>query len=283
MAAPHLATDRVVDGPTPKHAQLREILRRTIERELPPGSPIPSERELAERYRVSRLTVRSAIGKLVEEGLLTRARGKGTFTAARRMDLQLYLMSFTGDMRRRGLVPTTEVLEGTVEIPPPPNANALGLADGQAAYRLARLRRADGVPLAVERGWYHAGQLPGLLDLDLTQSLYEQIARHHNVRFDHARQTVWAEAADRETARLLNIRAGDPLLVFRRISTTRGEPVEDITSWYRGDRYQVTMQLDPTIPAERPEDPHGASAAQERSRSRTDRVRVPRIDTGGMP
>jgi GntR family transcriptional regulator len=250
MAASEVAADRVVDGPTPKHAQLREILRRAIERELPPGAPIPSERELAERYGVSRLTVRSAIGKLAEEGLLTRARGKGTFTAARRMELQLYLMSFTGDMKRRGLVPTTEVLERAVEIPPLINANALGLAQGQPAYRLARLRRADGVPLAVERGWYHPGALPGLLEKDLSQSLYEQIARHYDVRFDHARQTVWAEAADRETARLLGIRAGDPLLVFRRISTTRGEPAEDITSWYRGDRYQVTMQLDPTLPAE---------------------------------
>jgi GntR family transcriptional regulator len=240
----------VVNGPTPKHAQLREILRRSIERELPPGSPIPSERELAERYRVSRLTVRSAIGKLVEEGLLTRVRGKGTFTAARRMELQLYLMSFTGDMRQRGLVPTTEVLDRAVEVPPPPHAGALRLDRGRAAYRLARLRRADGVPLAVERGWYHPGHVPGLLELDLSQSLYEQVARHYDLRFDRARQTVWAEAADRETARLLGIRAGDPLLVFRRISTTRGTPVEDNTSWYRGDRYQVSMQLDPGIPAE---------------------------------
>ncbi|GHF38682.1 GntR family transcriptional regulator [Amycolatopsis bartoniae] len=250
MGTLEVAADRVVDGPTPKHAQLREILRRAIEQELPPGSPIPSERELAERYGVSRLTVRSAIGKLVEEGLLTRARGKGTFTAARRMELQLYLMSFTVDMRRRGLVPTTDVLDRAVDVPPVPTANALGLGAGRAAYRLSRLRRADGVPLALERGWYHPGPVPGLLDLDLSQSLYELLARHYDLRFDQARQTVWSEAADRETAKLLGIRTGDPLLVFRRISTTKGEPVEDITSWYRGDRYQVTMDLDPTLPAE---------------------------------
>lgn len=76
--------DHVVDGPVPKHAQLREILRRVIERKLPPGSRIPSERELAGRYRVSRVTVRAAIGRLADEGLLTRVRGKGTFTAAQR-------------------------------------------------------------------------------------------------------------------------------------------------------------------------------------------------------
>ncbi|WAL63114.1 GntR family transcriptional regulator [Amycolatopsis cynarae] len=245
-----MTTGKVVDGPVPKHAQLREILRRAIERELPPGSPIPSERELAQRYRVSRLTVRSAIGKLVDEGVLTRVRGKGTFTVSPRMDLQLYLMSFTGDMRRRGLVPSTDVLHRGEEVPPPSTARALALAPDRPAYRLVRLRRADGIPLALERGWYHPGHLPGLLDLDLTGSLYELLAHHHDLRFDDARQTVWAEAADRDTARLLGIRTGDPLLVFRRISTTRGAPVEDITSWYRGDRYQVTVQLDRKVPAE---------------------------------
>ncbi|WP_158892146.1 GntR family transcriptional regulator [Amycolatopsis anabasis] len=240
--------DRVVEGPTPKHAQLREILRRMVERELPPGSPIPSERELAERYRVSRLTVRSAIGKLVEEGLLSRVRGKGTFTANRRMELQIYLMSFTDDMRRRGLVPSTEVLGCTTEIPPTPSATALGLGERQPAHRLMRLRRADGVPLAVERGWYHPGRVPGLPDLDLTQSLYAQLAQQYDIRLDHAWQTVWAESADRETARLLGIRPGSPLLVFRRVSRCKGEPVEDMTSWYRGDHYQVTMQLDRNTP-----------------------------------
>ncbi|HET6504653.1 MAG TPA: GntR family transcriptional regulator [Amycolatopsis sp.] len=250
MAPGHAVPDRVIEGPTPKHAQLREILRHTIERELPPGSPIPSERDLAQRYRVSRLTVRSAIGKLVEEGLLTRVRGKGTFTAARRMELELYLMSFTADMRRRGLAPATRVLHSATENPPPSTVKALGLGDGEAAYRLVRLRLADGVPLAVERGWYHPARVPGLLGRDLGDSLYEQLAQHYDIRFAHARQIVWAEAADRETARLLGIRAGDPLLVFRRLASHRGRPVEDMTSWYRGDRYQVTTQLDRGVPTE---------------------------------
>jgi GntR family transcriptional regulator len=248
-AAAHVPPpDRVVNGPTPKHAQLREILRRTVERELPPGAPIPSERELAQRYGVSRLTVRSAIGKLVEEGLLARVRGKGTFTAARRMELQLYLMSITDDMRRRGLTPTTEVVSAATEDPPTASAHALGLAEGASAHHLVRLRHADGVPLAVERGWYHAGRAPGLLELDLTQSIYAQLAETYGVRPDQAWQTVWAEGADRETARLLGMRAGSPLLVFRRVSSANGDPIEDITSWYRGDHYQVTMQLDRNTP-----------------------------------
>jgi GntR family transcriptional regulator len=253
--ATHVPADRVVEGPTPKHAQLREILRRTVESELPPGAAIPSERELADRYRVSRLTVRSAIGKLVEEGLLSRVRGKGTFTAGERMELRVHLASFTDDMRRRGRVPSTEVLGTATVVPPGPSAAALGLAEGEVAHRLRRLRRADGVPLAVEHGWYHAGRLPGLLDLDLTRSLYTLLGEVYRVRPDHARQTVWAESADRETAKLLGVRPGGPLLVFRRVSSSHGEPVEGMTSWYRGDQYQVTMQLDRNVPDAGP-DPH---------------------------
>jgi GntR family transcriptional regulator len=248
VVQPVIEPVRIVDGPRPKHVQLREILRKLIENELPPGSAIPSERELAERYGVSRLTVRSAVARLVTDGLLVTVRGKGTYTMQRRMELQLYLMSFTSDMRRRGLAPSTEVLGTAESIPPPGTAAALRLTPGATAFRLFRLRRADGTPLAVERGWYHRGHVPGLLDLDLTDSLYTQLAERHGVVFDHATQTVWAEGADRETARLLGVRTGTPLLVFRRISSRNGSPVEDMTSWYRGDHYQVTMQLDRTVP-----------------------------------
>lgn len=240
--------DRIVEGPQPKHAQLREILRRMAEEELPPGAAIPSERELAERFGVSRLTVREAVGQLVAEGVLTRVRGRGTFIARQRLDQQPYLMSFTDDMRRRGLNPTTEPLRHGEEVPPSATAAALGLAPGAPAYRVQRLRRADGAPLAVERGWFNPRMVPGLLDADLTGSLYALLAEKYRVHLDDGRQTVWAEAADEETARLLGVPAGSPLLVFRRVSSAKGQPVEEMTSWYRGDLYQVTMQLDRNVP-----------------------------------
>ncbi|MCI2420178.1 GntR family transcriptional regulator [Saccharopolyspora sp. K220] len=228
----------------PKHAQLREILRGLANSELLPGSPVPSERDLALRYGVSRLTVREAVGQLVAEGLLVRVRGKGTFTTRPRVDSQLHLASFTEDMRRRGMRPETEVLEAAEAIPPPRTAEALGIDPDQRAYWLYRLRKADGAPMAVERGWYHSGMLPRLLDHDLTASLYTLLARRYDVQLESGTQTVLAEGADAETARLLGVRTGSPVLVFRRIATAQGQPVEDMTSWYRGDLYQVTMQLD---------------------------------------
>ncbi|MFJ6675632.1 GntR family transcriptional regulator [Actinosynnema sp. NPDC091369] len=247
-----MSRNQIVDGPKPKHAQLRDILRRMAEQELPPGSPIPSERDLAQQYGVSRITVRAAVGQLVAEGLLTRAKGRGTFTARRRMDVQLYLESFTDDMRRRGMIPATEVVVCREETPSPEAAAALGLLPPEPACRLVRVRLADGVPLAVERGWYNPRVVPDLDQHDLTASLYTLIADTYGVQLDHAAQTVWAEGADPETAKLLGVRTGSSLLVFRRVSSSRGRPVEDMTSWYRGDLYQVTMQLDRTDPESGP-------------------------------
>ena len=250
---------RIVDGPKPKHAQLRDILRRLAEQELQPGSPIPSEWDLADRYQVSRITVRAAVGQLVAEGLLTRAKGRGTFTARRRLDVQLYLESFTDDMRKRGMTPATEVLSLDEAVPPEAAASALDLPARERAYQLVRLRRADGIPLAVERGWYNPRIVPELRRHDLSTSLYTLIADTYGVQLDHAKQTVWAESADTDTAKLLGVRKGSSLLVFRRVASSLGRPVEDMTSWYRGDLYQVTMQLDRTVPDSGPHSAKGGT------------------------
>jgi GntR family transcriptional regulator len=236
---PHLQ-----QGPQPKHSQLREILRRRVQSELPAGAPIPSERELADCYGVSRLTVRAAIGKLVDEGLLARVPGKGTFTVGKRVEAQLYFESFTEELSRRGHRTTTEVLAAEARPIDPSSAAALGLAAQESAFYLSRLRRADDVALAVESGWYNPHRVPGLPDFDLTGSVYAQLAERCGVVLDHASQTISAEEADAATAHLLEIPAGAPLLVLRRVSSAAGVPVEDMTSAYRGDLYRLSMQMD---------------------------------------
>jgi len=247
--APRGTTDApagaLVDGPMPKHAQLREILRDLATRQLAPGTALPSERELTARYGVSRLTVREAIGQLVSEGVLYRVRGKGTFTTLPRVDSRLHLASFTEDMHRRGMRPETSLLGHAELAPPAETAQALRLAPRTTAYWIFRLRKADGVPMAVERGWYHPAAAPRLLEQDLTGSLYALLDQRYGARPEHATQTVLAEGADAETAGLLGVRPGSPLLVFHRITSSRGRPVEAMTSWYRGDAYQVTMPLRP--------------------------------------
>ena len=150
----------VVDGPVPKHRQLREILLALVDGELTPDSPIPSERELVSRFGISRATVREAVGRLVSEGRLYRVRGKGTFVAAPRVESLLHLASFTEDMRRRGHKPSTVVLGADESVPPPPARAALGLDVTDRAYRIERLRSADGSPMAHEVSCYRRGRYP---------------------------------------------------------------------------------------------------------------------------
>jgi len=234
------------DGPRPKHVQLSDVLAEVATRDLGPGAAIPSERDLMATYDVSRATVRKAIDSLVAGGLLHRIHGKGTFVARPRVESHLHLASFSDDMRRRGLVPSTRMMRVDEERPPAEVAKALRLRPDGTAWRIDRVRLADGQPMAIEQGWYPRALLPDLDTEDLTGSLYTLFASRYGLVIDAAEQTLWGEAAEGATARRLDAPVHTPLLVFRRVSSAAGRPVEYVVSRYRGDRYQVHMSLGAT-------------------------------------
>lgn len=234
------AATPLAEGPQPKHQQLREVLVGIAV----PGRPIPSERELMGRYQVSRATVRKAIDGLVADGLLQRTQGLGTFAVRPRLETNLHLASFSQDMRRRGLSPATRIVSIGLEQPPAPAIDWLGLADHEPAWRLVRVRLADGVPIAHEDGWYPSALLPDLDRRPLADaSLYQLLGQDYGLWIDNAEQTVWTEPATPELATRLAADEGSPLLVFQRLSSASGVPVEYVVSHYRGDRYQVHMTL----------------------------------------
>lgn len=234
------------DGPRPKHVQLSDLLADLAARELGPDAAIPSERDLMATYDVSRATVRRAIESLVADGLLHRIQGKGTFVARPRVESRLHLASFSQDMSSRGLAPSTRLMRVDEERPPPEAARALRLGPRDVAWRIDRIRLADETPMAIEQGWYPRSALPGLDTEDLTGSLYTLFATRYDLVIDAAEQTLWGESAEGVTARRLEAPAHTPLLVFRRVSSAAGQPVEYVVSRYRGDRYQLHMTLGAT-------------------------------------
>jgi GntR family transcriptional regulator len=233
----------ITEGPRPKHAQLRDLLADLAAHELGPEAAIPSERELMTTYEVSRATVRKAIESLIADGLLTRIHGKGTFVATPRLESRLHLASFSQDMRRRGLEPSTRLLSVELDEAPAEVAKALSLSSDALTWRVDRVRLADGEPIALENGWYPRDALPGLDRQDLGGSLYELLSDVFGLTIDHAEQTLWGESADASTARRLDAPVNTPLLVFRRVSYAAGIPLEYVVSRYRGDRYQLHMSL----------------------------------------
>ena len=167
-----------------------------------------------------------------------------------RVQSHLHLASFTQDMRRRGKTPSTRVVRvGPVE-PPPDVAAWFGLGPGRPAWWVERVRLAAGEPMAFEAGWYSPTLLPGLDRHDLARSLYELFAQEYGVVVDTAEQTVHAEVADPTLAHHLDVETGDPLLAFERRSRCAGAPLERVTSHYRGDRYELHISLDSTMPEE---------------------------------
>ena len=139
----------------PKHLQLKDLLGRMISDGLEPGSPIPSERDLAEQHGLSRMTVRQAINALVADGRLERRLGRGTFVAQPKMDVQIRLVGFTEDMRRRGMTASSRTLSFERIHASSALAGHLEVESGEPVVRLVRLRYADGIPMAIERTHLH--------------------------------------------------------------------------------------------------------------------------------
>lgn len=229
----------------PKYRKLQATLTELIASRLSPGDAIPSERELMVRFEVSRTTVRTAITELVNDGVLQRRHGKGTFVAEQRVTSRLHLASFSEDMDRRGLRAASSVLRAE-EVPADTVvAEALGVALGASCARIERLRFAGGRPMAHEIAHYALHRLPGLLDEDLTGSIYGILRDRYRLPPDDGEQLLWSEPASEPRTRLLEVAAGSPLLAFQRSTYSRRSPIEYTTSWYRGDRYLLTMRLGP--------------------------------------
>jgi GntR family transcriptional regulator len=235
----------------PKYSQLREILLDVIDAELAYDALIPSERELVDRYGLSRMTVRQAINHLVAEGRLYRIAGKGTFVARPKAEMPLRLTSFTEDMLARGQRPGSRDLQRRVGAASGQVAKRLGLSPGDPVHMMVRLRTADEVPMAVERSYIPVLVAPGLDDVTLTDhSLYAILEEHFGIELDHGEQTIEAGIVDPDDAVLLELRPGSAVLLVERRAFAEGRPVELTVSAYRGDRYQLYVGLDaPRLPA----------------------------------
>jgi GntR family transcriptional regulator len=130
------------NSPVPRYYQLKEIMRAKVrDKEWQPGDLIPSERELSEQYKISRMTARQAITELVNEGLFYREQGKGTFVSRHKITQQLIrLTGFTEDIRARGQRPGTKVLSAEMCPADEETAERLRSQPGQLIMRLQRLR-----------------------------------------------------------------------------------------------------------------------------------------------
>ena len=235
------------DAPDPLYTQLQDSLRADITAgRYRPHDRLPSERELALRFNVSRMTVRQALLELAREGTIYTRMGKGTFIAEPKIDQQLRaLTGFTQDVSTRGSRPSSSVLEARVIPATAEVSAALQIMPGAEAILLSRLRFSDGVPLAVETAYLPFVLVPNLLAHDFAvESLYNVLENEYGLKLVQAEQTIESALASSRELELLKLSPPSAVLKMRRLTrTAEGVPVEFVLSVYRGDRYKFHSTL----------------------------------------
>ena len=231
----------------PLHQQLYDFLRGKIRSgEWKEGQMIPAEPELVNQYGVSRIVIRQVLNRLVNEGLIFRQQGRGSFVAERRLEEGLSrIISFTEDMRQRGLIPKTRILFNGLVPAPEDIAEHLGIQSGDELAHLRRLRLANDEPMSIEEAYLVHHYFPGILNEDYELvPLRETLQQKYGVRIIRARQVIRAVQATAEQARLLTTQGKSPLLLIERVSfSEQDQPVEFLRIYYRGDRYSLYNDL----------------------------------------
>ena len=227
-----------------KQSETRERVLDLIER-LGVGEAIPSERQLSTELGVSRLTVRAALDDLVREGFLERRHGAGTFVSEPKIAQELTMTSFTEDMQRRGMVPSSK----TLELKTVPAGARLGrllhVSPSEQIVVVTRLRYADRETMAIETLHVAEALVPGLTAKDLEQhSFYELLEERFGIVVVGGSQAIEPTVTNEDESAALGVPLHSPAFLFER--TTRaadGGIVEYVRSIYRGDRYRLVSDL----------------------------------------
>jgi len=229
-------------GSQPLYQQLQRALREAIEhRLLGPDDALPAERQIAAELAVSRITVRKAIDELVDDGLLIRKQGSGTFVSNRVEKNFAKLTSFSEDMRARGREPRSVWMNRAAGTVTPEESLTLRSSPGTPVFRFHRIRYADDAPMAIEYATVIASCLTSLDEVE--SSLYEALERTGN-RPVRALQRLRAVLLTADQAKLLKAQEGDAGLLVARVGYLKdGRAVEYSQSFYRGDIYDFVAEL----------------------------------------
>ncbi|HEY4662040.1 MAG TPA: GntR family transcriptional regulator [Candidatus Humimicrobiaceae bacterium] len=235
-------------SPLPYYFQLKELLIEEIKKgRLKPGQQIPSEFKLCEQFKVSRTVVRQAISSLVQNGYLSRAKGRGTFVTKPKITENLFqnLSGSYEDMLSRGIKLVTRVLEQTKWDADGEILEWLKLEQGEPVIKIKRLRFISSEPIALVTTYIPYKLCAPLLEENLTnQSLYNVLEEKYALRIAHGRRSLEAVSADKKTSALLGVKKGAPLMRLNSISYLEdGRPIEYFSALHRGDRSKFVVSL----------------------------------------
>ena len=232
-------------SPQAKYLDIADHLRDLVA-ESEPGDVLPSDAELCRDFDVSRMTARQAVQLLVNEDLVERSRGKGTFVASRRVPRALGSpLSFTESMRQRGLKASSRAIDSRVTPANGDEARALGIETGEAVYVIERVRFADGVPMAIERAALPTG-VAAMVNTDLTSGSLHESFQEVGLDPAKAHADVSARLATEWEQEQLDMTPVSVVLAEERtIFDQDDRPLEHTVTLYAADRYSFSAILLP--------------------------------------
>jgi GntR family transcriptional regulator len=229
----------------PLYHQLQAVLKAEIDsRKWQPDEQLPNEAKLAERFGVSKITVRQALQELADLGYIRREHGRGTFVARRKFDEgPRELTSFTEEMRRHDLAARSRILSQGIVEAEARVADALRVELSSQVYVLKRVRLAGGEPMSVQTAHIPGSLVPGL-EVGEEGSLYEVLQTRYHLYAARARETYFAALAQSPEAELLGVAVGSPVFQVERVTMLPNEkPFEFVQSAVRGDLYKIVLDL----------------------------------------
>lgn len=231
---------------SPYYLQIREkIFEKIVSGEYKAGDKLPSEDALASAYGVSRITVNKALSELLNQGLLTRSQGHGTFVSKLRKEGKSSdILGLFTSMERKGFRISSQVLEQKMITPPKSVAQEMKVPVSRELFYLKRLRRVNGLPIVLQSTYIALGIAGELLKEDFsTQSLYQTLRSKYDCIITRAVDRVEALIPDGEVCRMLELPAETPALSTRRLSSDQnGVLVECTSSIYRSDQYELEIE-----------------------------------------
>jgi GntR family transcriptional regulator len=243
------------DNALPLYLQLKNIITTQIKNgTFQPGEKLPSERELCERYKVSRITVRQALGALDNEGYILRSHGKGTFVAYGKVEQELFSITpFQNSILSKGLNPTTKYLEANIIANTYQLSKTLNVPLSESLIELTLLGLGDNLPMALYTSYFATDLGMKMQELATkavddnipftTLDLYKYLPQ---ISPGTISQTFEASIADAYIAKILNIKKGNPILIAESIIYSADDlPLEYKTTIYRGDKYKFSIVRKP--------------------------------------
>jgi GntR family transcriptional regulator len=230
--------------PVPLYFQIAGQLRQQmIAKKMREGDLLTTDERVQAEFGVSRATARNAIDELVDEGLVERVTGKGTFVSAPRLQVPPpSMLGFTEEIRRRGMRPSTRIISNTWAKANDETARALSIEKGARVFRLERVRFADEKPIL-----HSVDILPETIGLrpddDFSGSLYE-LLESRGIRLGECQNIIEASVTNRSLSKLLRVKVDFPILALRRTSyDDKGRPVIYENSACRGDQYSYAIRM----------------------------------------